>query len=142
MEIKCKLINENASLPIYKTKGASGFDISSCEDVIVKSKEVKLVKSGLIFVIENGYEVQIRSRSGLAMKGISVFNSPGTIDNDYRGEIGILLFNSANEDFKVCIGDRIAQGILATCLQANFKIVDDVCESERGNGGFGSTGIK
>ncbi len=142
MKIKCKLINDNASLPIYKTKGASGFDISSCEDVIVKSGEVQLIKSGLVFIIEDGYEVQIRSRSGLAFKGISVFNSPGTIDSDYRGEIGILLFNSTKNDFTVSIGDRIAQGVLATSIQANFKLVDEVCETKRGSGGFGSTGIK
>lgn len=142
MEIKCKLANANAVAPIYKTKGASGFDIASCEDVIVKSGEVKLVKSGLIFIIEDGYEVQIRSRSGLAFKGISVFNSPGTIDSDYRGEIGILLFNSTKNDFIVSIGDRVAQGILATSLQADFKLVDEICDTDRGSGGFGSTGIK
>jgi dUTP pyrophosphatase len=140
--IKCKLINENASLPEYKTKGASGFDISSCEDITIKPNKVQMVKSGLVFVIKDGYEVQIRSRSGLAFKGISVFNSPGTIDSDYRGEIGILLFNSTNKDFYVSKGDRVAQGILATSLQASFELVNEVCETDRGSGGFGSTGIK
>ena len=142
MEIKCKLVNEYASLPMYKTEGASGFDICSCEDVVVKQKEVQLVKSGLIFMIEDGYEIQIRSRSGLAIKGISVFNSPGTIDSDYRGEVGIVLFNSTNEEFIVSKGDRIAQGILATSLQATFKSIDEVSKTNRGNKGFGSTGIK
>ena len=142
MDLKCKLLNKFSSLPVYKSDEASGFDISSAQNCVIKAGEVSLVKSGLAFMIEKGYEVQIRSRSGLAFKGISVFNSPGTIDSDYRGEIGILLFNSTKKDFNVNIGDRIAQGIFSTSIQVKLKEVKIIDETSRGSGGFGSTGIK
>jgi len=137
--IECKLLDEFGILPEYKTLGSSGFDICANKDYILKPQSVSLIKTSISFIIKSGYEVQIRSRSGLALKGISVFNSPGTIDSDYEGEIGILLFNSTNKDFDIKAKDRIAQGILANVIRAGFA---DIKEINRGDSGFGSTGIQ
>ena len=102
-----------------------------------------IVPTGLFFEIPNGYEIQIRPRSGLAAKnGVTVLNTPGTIDSDYRGEIKIILINLGDEDFVINSGDRIAQMIVAPVTQADFSIVENLSETERGTGGFGSTGVK
>ncbi len=135
---------EQIQLPEYKTEGSSGFDLRSIEELWISSGEVKLIRTGLYFEIPEGYEIQVRSRSGLALKDrIVVLNSPGTIDSDYRGEIGAILYNSSPRSFRVEIGDRIAQAVLCPVVQAEFEEVSslkDLEDSKRGDGGFGSTG--
>ena len=135
--------------PEYATKGSSGFDLRAnlTETMTIQPGEYKLIKTGLYFSIPENFEIQIRSRSGLAYKnGICVLNSPGTIDADYTGEIGVLLINHGKEDFIINNGDRIAQAVIASVIGKNFvnlnkvETIDD--NTERGSGGFGSTGIK
>jgi dUTP pyrophosphatase len=104
--------------------------------------EIKLISTGLSFEIENGFEAQIRPRSGLSLKGITVANSPGTIDADYRGEVKIVLINLGKEDYKISKGDRIAQAIIAKAEQAIIQDADKLSETERGSNGFGSTGLR
>ncbi len=128
-------------LPEYQTDDAAGFDIKSIETVILQPGERALVNTGLKMAIPSGYEVQIRPRSGLALRdGITVVNSPGTIDADYRGEIGVILINHSDEQKKISKGDRIAQGVLAAVFRANFVVTEELNETTRANGGFGSTG--
>ena len=141
MVLKIKKLDNEAIIPNYQTKGASGFDLHSIEDVLLNPGERKLIKTGLAFEIEDGYEVQIRPRSGLAYKyGITVLNSPGTIDSDYRGEIKVLLINHSNEAFNIKKGDRIAQAVLAKVIEANIIEVKELNVTSRGDKGFGSTG--
>lgn len=143
MEIKLKVLHPDAVIPKYQTSGAAGFDMCSVIEAVIKPKEWALIKTGIALEIPHGFEVQIRPRSGLALKyGISVLNSPGTIDSDYRGEIGVVLINHSNQEFKVEIGDRIAQGVIAQVIQANFALVEDLLQTSRGQKGFGSSGIK
>ena len=137
--------SEGLDLPFYATKDSAGMDLYSAtsDDEVIKPGERKLVPTGLCFGIPGGYEIQIRPRSGLALKnGITVLNTPGTIDADYRGEIGVVLMNHSNEDFVVERGLRIAQAVLAPVWQIQWNEVDDLDETIRGSGGFGSTGIK
>jgi len=141
MILKIKKLNQNAVIPAYQTKEAAGFDLHSIDDVIIKPGERKLIGTGLAFEIEFGYEVQIRPRSGLAYKhGITVLNTPGTIDSDYRGEIKVLLINHSSEAFEVKKGERIAQAVIAPVIQAEIVEVENLSDTERGSGGFGSTG--
>lgn len=141
--VKVKLLNSIDFLPKYQTSGAAGFDIASIEDVIIPKGKHKLVKTGLRVEFPEGYELQIRSRSGLAYKnGVFVLNSPGTIDSDYRGEIGIVLCNLGDEDFKIEKGMRIAQGILAKYSVCEFTIVEELSDTDRGSGGLGHTGTR
>ncbi len=141
MKLKIKKLNPEALIPSYQTSLAAGFDLHSIEDYILKPMERKLIKTGLAFEIEKGYEVQIRPRSGLAYKhGITVLNSPGTVDADYRGEIMVLLINLGNEIFEIKKGDRIAQAVVASVIQAEFEEVSELSATKRGKGGFGSTG--
>jgi len=141
MILKIKRLNKNAIIPQYQSELAAGFDLHSIEDCILKKGERKLIKTGLAFEIEDGYEVQIRPRSGLAYKhGITVLNSPGTIDADYRGEIMVLLINLGDEDFEIKKNERIAQAVVAPVVQAKFTEVDELSDTKRGKGGFGSTG--
>jgi dUTP pyrophosphatase len=143
VKLKIKKLKNEAIIPSYQTKEAAGFDLHSIEDVILNPGERKLIGTGLAFEIDYGFEVQIRPRSGLAYKkGISVLNSPGTIDSDYRGEIKILLINHSNEKFKIKKGDRIAQAVVAPVIQAEIVEVEELSETKRGKGGFGSTGIQ
>lgn len=142
MEIKIKILSLDAVMPKYQTEGAAGFDLHSVVDKVIRPKERVLIETGLAFEVPYGFEVQIRPRSGLALKyGISVLNSPGTIDSDYRGEIKVLLINHSNEDFKVKIGDRIAQAVFAQVTQAHFVLSEDLSQTLRNQEGFGSTGI-
>ena len=145
MEIKVVNKSEN-KLPEYKTIGAAGCDIAAWlpnGSVTVDSQCSLLIPTGLYIQLPVGFEAQIRSRSGLALKkGVIVLNSPGTIDADYRGEIGIILYNSGAEPFEVCSGYRIAQMVIARCEQAEFSLVDELDETERADGGFGHSGIK
>lgn len=135
--------SEGAVIPQYKTTGAAGADICALlsEPVIIKKGERAMIPTGLFFAIPEGFEVQIRPRSGLAAKnGVTVLNTPGTIDSDYRGEIKVILINLGNEDFEVKNGDRIAQMVVAPVTIGVFEKVDALDETERGSGGFGSTG--
>ncbi|MCE3046765.1 dUTP diphosphatase [Helicobacter kayseriensis] len=142
MQIKIKKLHPNATIPRYQTQGSAGFDLHSIEDICLGAGERILVKTGLAFEIPDGFEMQIRPRSGLALKlGISVLNSPGTIDSDYRGEVGIILINHSKDDFKISCGERIAQGVITQIFQADFLLSDDLSSTERGEGGFGSSGI-
>lgn len=141
IKLKIKLLHKLAKAPEYKSTGASGFDLCSIEETIIKSGQSILLKTGLAFEIKSGYEVQIRSRSGLALKNsLVVLNSPGTIDSDYRGEIKIILMNFG-EDFKINIGDRIAQAVVTKIPKVKIKIAKKLNNTQRKDSGFGSTGL-
>ena len=144
--IKVKKINDNVTLPTYETSSSAGMDIRAFlpnGKVSILPKETKLIGTGLFFEIPNGLEVQIRPRSGLAAKNfITVLNSPGTIDADYRGEIKVILINHGSKMFEIEDKMRIAQMVVSKYEKVNFELVSDLSESERGSGGFGSTGTK
>lgn len=144
--IEVKIINEsNNDTPAIATKGSAGVDVRAfiSSPITLKPLERKLIPTGLKLEIPLGYEIQIRPRSGLAYKnGITVLNSPGTIDSDYRGEIGVLLVNLSNEPFEILSGERIAQMVLAKHELPHFTEKNSLASSERGVGGFGSTGKK
>jgi dUTP pyrophosphatase len=143
VNIKC-VASKGAVIPEYKTSGAAGADICALLDapLTIPAGKFAMVPTGLFFEIPEGYEVQIRPRSGLAAKnGVTVLNTPGTIDSDYRGEIKVILINLGAADFTINSGDRIAQMVVAPVTQAAFSITDSLSETERGAGGFGSTGI-
>jgi len=132
-------------LPKYETAGAAGLDLRSNldEEVVLKPLERKLFPTGLFMEIPVGFEAQVRPRSGLALKkGLTVLNTPGTIDSDYRGEVGVILVNLSNEEVKVEPGERVAQLIVASFEQVAWEETDALQETERGTGGFGSTGKK
>jgi dUTP pyrophosphatase len=144
--MKVAIINKSKhALPKYETSLSAGVDLRANLDspIVLKPLERALVKTGLFIALPAGYEAQVRPRSGLAFKnGITVLNSPGTIDADYRGEIGVILVNLSNTDFTVSDGERIAQLVVAKHEQANFVEVTELDETSRGAGGFGSTGVK
>lgn len=142
INIKCTA-EQGAVLPVYKTEGAAGADICAFlkESIILKKGSFALIPTGIRFEIPSGYEIQVRPRSGLAAKnGVTVLNTPGTIDSDYRGEVKVILINLGNEDFTINNGDRIAQIIASPVTQASFTVTETLSETERGTGGFGSTG--
>ncbi|MGL2858215.1 dUTP diphosphatase, partial [Helicobacter pylori] len=121
MKIKIQKIHPNALIPKYQTEGSSGFDLHAVEEVMIKPHSVGLVKIGICLSLEVGYELQVRTRSGLALNHqVMVLNSPGTVDNDYRGEIKVILANLSDKDFKVQVGDRIAQGVVQKTYKAEF----------------------
>lgn len=137
---------EGLELPSYETEGSAGMDIRAAvpeiKSMIISPNQRALVPTGLVFEIPKGFEVQIRPRSGLAFKnGITCLNTPGTIDSDYRGEIKVLLINLGAEEFEITRGMRIAQMIVAPVTQANLNEVGKLGDTERGAGGFGSTGV-
>ena len=140
-----KLVNKsNNDLPRYETELSAGMDVRSFIEspIILKPFERKLVNTGLYAQLEKGYEIQVRPRSGLALKkGITVLNSPGTIDADYRGEIGVILINLSNDDFIINSGDRIAQLVVSKHEQPNLEQTDSLDSTIRGEKGFGSTGV-
>jgi dUTP pyrophosphatase len=144
--MKVLVINKsNNVLPAYETIGSAGLDIRAFieESITLKPFERKLVKTGLFLEIPIGYEAQVRPRSGFALKnGVTVLNSPGTIDADYRGEVGVILINLSQEKVETHSGDRIAQLVFAKVEQAEWTEVETLSETERGQGGFGSTGKK
>ncbi|MDO7814758.1 dUTP diphosphatase [Helicobacter pylori] len=142
MKIKIQKIHPNALIPKYQTEGSSGFDLHAVEEVMIKSHGVGLVRIGICLSLEVGYELQVRTRSGLALNHqVMVLNSPGTVDNDYRGEIKVILANLSDKDFKVQVGDRIAQGVVQKTYKAEFIECERLDETSRGSGGFGSTGV-
>ena len=135
----------NIPLPVYESQGSSGMDIRASvkERVLLKPGEIKLIPTGLAVSVPPGYEAQIRPRSGLALHhGIGMVNSPGTIDSDYRGEIGIIMINWGTEPFAIKNGDRIAQMVFSRVYRADLLEVNDLDATFRGHGGFGHTGIE
>lgn len=137
--------DHDVPLPSYESEGSSGMDIRANvkEDVLLNPGEIKLIPTGFAVSVPLGYEAQIRPRSGLALKhGIGLVNSPGTIDSDYRGEVGIIMTNWGSESFPIRRGDRIAQMIISRVYKADFVVTDNLDETSRGQGGFGHTGIK
>lgn len=140
-----KIINKSKhQLPGYETKSSAGMDLRANidNDISLKPLERAIIKTGLFIALPSGYEAQVRPRSGLAAKnGITVLNAPGTIDADYRGEVGVILVNLSNEDYVIKDGERIAQLIIARYEQAIWEEVNILEETDRGKGGFGSTGV-
>ena len=140
-----QIINKSKhATPNYETEGAAGMDLRANidESITLKPLERTIVKTGLFIALPVGFEAQVRPRSGLAAKkGITVLNSPGTVDADYRGEIGVILVNLSNQDFVVNDGERVAQLVIAKHKRVNWKEVEILNETERGSGGFGSTGV-
>jgi len=142
MEIKY-LAEKGAVIPEYKTEGAAGADICAFLEspITINVSERKLIPTGIRVEIPSGYEIQVRPRSGLALKyGVTVLNAPGTIDSDYRGEIGVVLVNLGSDDFTVNNGDRIAQLVVAKYERGFFKQTQTLSDTDRGAGGYGSTG--
>lgn len=139
--MKVKIINNSENkLPRYETEGSAGMDIASNEDYILKPERRTIISTGLFVEIPQGYELQVRPRSGMAAKyGITVLNAPGTIDSDYRGEIGVILYNSGQSNYEIKKGDKIAQLVLAPITQAEWEVVENLSSTKRGEGGFGST---
>jgi dUTP pyrophosphatase len=136
-----KALRDEAILPGYESVGASGFDISTPFDVVIPAQATVLVKTGLAAAVPAGYEMQIRARSGVAYRTTTIIkNGVGTIDSDYRGEIGVLMFNLGADDVVFKAGDRIAQGVIASVERVLIVGVDELPETARGAGGFGSTG--
>lgn len=143
VEIK-RLEGNDLELPSYETKNSAGMDLRACiiENIVLKKGERKLIKTGISIALPENYEAQVRPRSGLALKnGITVLNTPGTIDADYRGEIGVILINLGDSDFTIERGMRIAQMVIAPVVQAELVEVKELDETSRGKGGFGSTGV-
>jgi len=141
--VQVKRLPHGAGLPLpaYATAGAAGMDVVSAEAVTIDPGARHAVATGLALAIPEGYEIQVRPRSGLALKhGITVPNTPGTIDSDYRGELKVILINHGAEPFVIARGDRVAQLVLAPVVQAAWNEVDELDATERGEGGFGSTG--
>lgn len=143
-----KKLSEDAVIPKYATSGSAGFDFVAIEDVEISPGETKLIKTGLAFAIPQGFEIQVRPRSGLSLKTkLRVSNAPGTIDADFRGQVCVIIDNIADsfcynvsDIVHIKKGDRIAQGVLCPVYQADFVVVDELDDTERGPNGFGSTG--
>ena len=137
------LLGARATLPEYQTSGAAGFDLCAAEEVVIEAGTWGAVSLGMSVEIQEGYEMQIRPRSGLALKeGITVLNSPGTVDSDYRGELKVILINHAPTPYFIEPGMRIAQGVVAKVDHADLVLVfEPLTKTERGDGGFGSTGV-
>ncbi len=143
-KILIKRLSDKVSLPKYETSGSSGMDISAFlkDEIIIEPNQKAIIPTGFALSIPKGYEIQIRPRSGLAAKNnISVLNTPGTIDSDYRGEIKVIIFNFGSEKFKIQNGLRIAQMVLCPVSKGEIVEVKDLIDTKRGEGGFGSTGI-
>lgn len=144
VEVRVKRLNHGAglALPAYATSGAAGMDICAAESLNLRVGKRHAVATGFAFAIPEGYEVQVRPRSGLALKhGITCLNTPGTIDSDYRGEVKVILANLGEDDFMINKGDRIAQIVVAPVTHGNLIEVEHLDETVRGTGGFGSTGV-
>ena len=141
-----KVVNKSKhALPRYATMQSAGMDLRANLDgsIVLKPLERTLVKTGIFMELPVGYEGQVRPRSGLAFKkGVTVLNTPGTIDADYRGEVGVILVNLSNEDFVIEDGERVAQMVIAKHEQPSWEEIEELIETERGAGGFGSTGVK
>ena len=142
MTLRFKRIHPDAVLPAYAHPSDAGMDVRSVADLVIPAGGRALVPTGLVAIIPPMYEIQVRPRSGLALKhGVTVLNTPGTIDSGYRGEIGVILANFGDKDFSVSKGDKIAQLVFAPVVQPEIEETDTIDETDRGAGGFGSTGI-
>lgn len=144
VEVRVKRLNHGAglALPDYASGGAAGMDVCAAESLLLRAGRRHAVATGFAFAIPDGYEVQVRPRSGLALKhGITCLNTPGTIDSDYRGEVKVILANLGEDDFQITKGDRIAQLVVSPVTHASMCEVDEIDETPRGAGGFGSTGV-
>lgn len=140
--LQVQLLHDNAKMPVRATAGASCFDVHALEGAEIPPKSHRLVRTGIAVAIPHGYEVQVRSRSGLANKqGVFVLNSPGTVDSDYRGEVGVILMNLGDKPFTYQAGDRIAQLAVCPVVMADAEQVATLDATNRGAGGFGSTGV-
>lgn len=144
-KIKIEVINmaKDLPLPAYQTELSAGMDLLAAveEDIVLEPGEIRLIPTGLKIAVPDGYEAQIRPRSGLALKhGISMVNCVGTIDADYRGEVGVILINHGKKPFPIARGERIAQMVINPIVQADFNLVENLDDTERGEGGFGHTG--
>ena len=140
--VKVKKLDEAAIVPTYAKAGDAGADLYALENKTVFPGDTKLIKTGIAIELPDGYEAQVRSRSGLALKkSVHVLNSPGTVDQTYRGDVGVILRNDGKEPFCIIAGDRIAQMVVKPVLQATFDVVNELSETDRGEGGFGSTGV-
>ena len=143
INVKIKWLTHNLELPAYQTMDSAGMDLRAAitQKIILKPMERKLIGSGFCIAIPEGYEIQVRARSGLALKnGITMANGVGTIDADYRGEIGVILINLGSDNFVINPGDRIAQMVVSKYERANWQVVEDLDNTDRGSGGFGHTG--
>lgn len=141
VQVKFKKLTDTAVVPQYKSAEAAGMDLFADEDVVIYRDNFKLIKTGIAIELPEGYEAQVRPRSGLALKhGISVLNSPGTVDSDYRGDVSVMLINLGTEMFHVAKGERIAQLVITPVSRAQMIEVKELNTSERGVNGFGSTG--
>jgi dUTP pyrophosphatase len=144
-EIVVSIVSNGVSLPFYATSGSAGMDLSAAlsESVVLQAGERKLISTGIRLAMPEDVEAQVRPRSGLALKkGLTVLNSPGTIDSDYRGDVGVILINLSGEPVTIEPGERIAQLVFARFCRVSWNVVEELPESERGAGGFGHTGIK
>ena len=143
--VKVQLISDGARLPVYGSSQAAGADLCAClgnQSLTIEPHRWAMVPTGIAIALPVGYEAQVRPRSGLAAKkGITVLNSPGTVDSDYRGEVKVILINHSDEPFVINDGDRIAQMVIARHESASFEVVSSLDETESGSGGFGSTGV-
>lgn len=163
LSINIRKLHDDARIPTYATAGAAGFDLVAVEDVIIEPGETALVRTGLAFEIPPGFEMQIRPRSGISLRTkLRIANAPGTIDSDFRGEVGVIVDNiskphprfflrhpphwniSASREgtYIVRKGDRIAQAVIAPVIRTNFEVADELTETERGDGGFGHSGVR
>ena len=141
MQINIKKLHKDAVLPSFAYIGDAGADICSVEHIFIPPKHWQIIKTGISIELPDGYEAQIRPRSGLAAKhGITVLNTPGTIDSGYRGEIGVIIMNHSNDEFEIVIGMKIAQMVIAQYEIVKYNEVKILSDTERGHGGFGSTG--
>lgn len=142
IELKVKRINEEAKMPEYAHEGDAGLDLFSVDDLTILPGESKLIKTGIQIELPKGTEAQIRPRSGLALKNqITVLNTPGTIDKGYRGEIGVILINHGKQEFHVEKGMKIAQMVVKPVFTVTIKEIEELTDTSRGEGGFGSTGV-
>jgi dUTP pyrophosphatase len=141
--VKIKKIKDNAILPNYAHEGDAGVDLYSTEDYVLRPGERTLVSTGIKIALPLGYEAQVRPKSGLALKsGLSVCNTPGTVDAGYRGEVGVIVINHGSDEYKIETGSKIAQMVFTNVEQAQFEEVSELDETTRNDGGFGSTGLR
>lgn len=144
LKVRRKPGTEDLLLPSYMSKGSSGMDLSADveETIVIEPSEIKLISAGIYIDLPFGYEAQIRPRSGLALKhGITVLNTPGTIDADYRGLVSVILINLGKESYRINRGDRIAQMVIKEVIQADLEVTDELQPTRRNDGGFGHTGV-
>ena len=142
IKIKIKKINPEAIIPHYSHEGDAGMDVYSVEDSVIKFNERKSISTGLAFEVPRGFEIQVRPKSGLALNnGITILNTPGTLDSGYRGELKVIIFNTSNQSYQVKKGEKIAQIVLARYEEAEIEETNELSQTKRAEGGFGSTGL-